>query len=410
MDYVIELSSFGVSLRFNPVLQILTSIRFSKMDEVVLQYPMGTTGQVSTFSQPKKVATVGEVYQTFGPTTPGKYENNYRHFVLEYPGLAFVFEVPMDKSDLYSRDSSAVPRASAEDQPPNLSLPLVSLYCRPSDKSAQITTREDAVRELDHRPYVEVNRGQSITFYYPSSGTSTTIVFGTPVQEVISSLGLPDQRFTKPPSAFGSSKANAHASALTQSTVLPEADYFFNYFDFGVDVLFDGKLHVAKKFILWTNLPSQPNFVRYSKCHFRIETRGIPSSRSSSTSNIHSSSNAIGSPPSDLLDLSGPRHDHAAHNHANEDGADDEEPEIFGAAAPSRPLEASDSSLIPDLITPQMKWPAIEAILGAPTGSPYWFPGREGAFGGMTYFAYPNIIFEVMKKDEYVSKIFLFPD
>lgn len=347
MDYVIELTSFGVSLRFNPILQILTSIKFSRMDEVVLQFPLGSSGQVTSFSMPNKIATVGDVYHTFGPTTPGQFEDNYKHFVLEYPGLAFVFKVPDDKSQLYMRDASAVPRPSPEDQSPNLNLPLVELYCRPSDKEAQISNKEDALRDLEKRPYVDVSLGESITFGYPASNTSTTLVFGVHVQEVITALGLPDQRYTKPATAFSSGR-NA-STAL--STVLSEPDYFFNYFELGIDILFDGKLHVAKKFVLWTNLPSQPDFVRYSKCHFRIETRGDP----------------------------------------------------------SRNLSAS-GSLVPEPITPQMKWPDIAAIMGEPTGDPYWFPTREGAFGGMTYYAYPNIIFEVMKKDAYVSKVFLFPN
>jgi hypothetical protein len=423
MDYVIELSSFGVSLRFNPILQILTSIRFSRMDEVILQFPMGSSGQVVSFSTPKKIATVGDIYQTFGPTTPGQYENNFKNFVLEYPGLAFVFAVPNDKSVLYSHDASAVPRPNPQDPLPNLALPLVSLYCRPSDKESQISTREDAIRELDKRPYVEVIRGESIGFYYPASGTSSTLMFGAHVQEVIAALGLPDQRFTKPNTAFNSSRTLASAV----STVLPEPDYFFNYFDLGVDVLFDGKLHVAKKFVLWTNLPSQPDFVRYSKCHYRIETRGIPfSNRSSSSSNLPKSpskpihGDAAAELHEDLIPLHVDADGQPAMRDskgipkakAHRDGEQDEEQEeaiLSPNLRKSRPLAESDS-LVPEQITPQMKWPAIEAIMGPPTGNPYWFPTREGAFGGMTYFAYPNIIFEVMKKDEYVSKIFLFPD
>lgn len=428
MDYVIELSSFGVSLRFNPILQILTSIRFSKMDEVILQYPMGSSGQVTTFSMPKKVATVGDVYQTFGPTQPGKFESNFQHFVLEYPGLAFVFAVPSEKSMMYSQDASLVPQGSDPQDAltPNLSLPLVSLYCRTSEKAAQIVTREDALRELENRPSVQVQLGQSISFWYPSSSRTTTLMFGTHVQDVITFIGLPDARFTKPATAFSSSRASSNvgsagggmggvggAASLT-STVLPEPDYFFNYFDLGVDILFDGRLHVAKKFVLWTNLPSQPDFVRYSKCHYCIETRDSSSvmSTSSSSSNIRASSSV----PHNIFDNDG----------APNPNEDDEEEEQVGGAhgrglnaqdaqlAPQQaevafnPLAASDL-FVPPQITPQMKWPAIQEVMGPPTGSPYWFPSREGAFGGMTYYAYPSIIFEVMKKDDYVSKIFLFP-
>ena len=418
MDYVIELSSFGVSLRFNPILQILTSIRFSKMDEVILQYPMGSSGQVSTFSLPKKVATVGDVYQTFGPTTHGKFESNFQHYVLEYPGLAFVFAVPAHESELYSRNSVEVPSAEVA---LSLSFPLVSLYCRPSDKEAQIVTRDDALRELERRPFVEVQLGQSIAFWYPMSdrpGFTKTIMFGTHVQDVITSIGLPDARFTKPATAFSSSRtAGPNGNLADHSTVLPEPDYFFNYFDLGVDILFDGSLHVAKKFVLWTNLPSQPDFVRYSKCHYVIETRAL--SASSSSSSIRGSSNALPPVPENIFAIGDEPRAAAI--------AEEEEGEHFGAPAPvlvephaspvraveelraSRPLAGSEH-FVPPPITPQMKWPEIQTVLGPPTGNPYWFPAREGAFGGMTYYAYNTVIFEVMKKDDYVSKIFLFPE
>lgn len=47
-------------------------------------------------------------------------------------------------------------------------------------------------------------------------------------------------------------------------------DYFYNYFRFGIDILFDGTKHIVKKFILWTNLPAQPYFTKYEKCHYKI--------------------------------------------------------------------------------------------------------------------------------------------
>jgi len=41
-------------------------------------------------------------------------------------------------------------------------------------------------------------------------------------------------------------------------------DYFFNYFDLGIDILFDGVTNVVKKFILHTNFPSHYDFNRYA--------------------------------------------------------------------------------------------------------------------------------------------------
>lgn len=60
------------------------------------------------------------------------------------------------------------------------------------------------------------------------------------------------------------------------------ADYFYNYFALGIDILFDIQTHIVKKFILHTNFPSHYQFnqyisvttylttLRYVKCNFRI--------------------------------------------------------------------------------------------------------------------------------------------
>ena len=38
----------------------------------------------------------------------------------------------------------------------------------------------------------------------------------------------------------------------------------------GLDILFDGKSHKAKKFVMHTNAPGHPEFNTYSKCNFLV--------------------------------------------------------------------------------------------------------------------------------------------
>lgn len=40
-------------------------------------------------------------------------------------------------------------------------------------------------------------------------------------------------------------------------------DYFYNYFNFGIDILFDIKTHTIKKFILHSNFPCHHQFNRF---------------------------------------------------------------------------------------------------------------------------------------------------
>lgn len=49
------------------------------------------------------------------------------------------------------------------------------------------------------------------------------------------------------------------------------SDYFYNYFSAGLDILFDGRTHRAKKFVLHTNFPGHADFNVYHKCQFRLE-------------------------------------------------------------------------------------------------------------------------------------------
>ena len=45
-------------------------------------------------------------------------------------------------------------------------------------------------------------------------------------------------------------------------------DYFYNYYRFGFDILFNGQQHIVKKIILHTNIPGCHEFGVYSKANF----------------------------------------------------------------------------------------------------------------------------------------------
>lgn len=51
------------------------------------------------------------------------------------------------------------------------------------------------------------------------------------------------------------------------------SDYFYNYFELGVDLLFDGNKHTLKKIVMHTNQPENMLFNEYTRCHFQIYDR-----------------------------------------------------------------------------------------------------------------------------------------
>lgn len=58
-------------------------------------------------------------------------------------------------------------------------------------------------------------------------------------------------------------------------------DYFFNYIDLGIDILFDGFTHKISKFILHSNKLGHPDFNRWCKCNFSIILANDPHSNQS---------------------------------------------------------------------------------------------------------------------------------
>ena len=95
--------------------------------------------------------------------------------------------------------------------------------------------------------------------------------FGDCPQTVVNALGTPSSVFVRPPGKLAIHGASLNDAAVAMaccvhtraatlaesepSPVPPEADYFWNYPDAGVDVLFDRCTHTVKKVILHTNFP-----------------------------------------------------------------------------------------------------------------------------------------------------------
>jgi len=164
-------------------------------------------------------------------------------------------------------------------------------------------------------------------------------------------LGAPDHITykTSDPLLIHSSKGSEY---------LYQYDYFYNYLKKGLDILFDATSHKIKKFILHTNFPTHPQFNLYTKCHYKIK------------------------PPSSI-DLEEPLEE-------NEDNSKEIEEQF---------------------ITPEMKWPTIEDIYakcGEKIGNPFHQPpATDSPFGGSTYYAFKDIIYEVMD-NKYVSTVTLF--
>jgi hypothetical protein len=81
-------------------------------------------------------------------------------------------------------------------------------------------------------------------------------------------FGAPNDVFSR-----NGSLTNIHSPDANNTFLDPIQDYFFNYFDLGIDVFFDGHTHKVKKLVLHTNLITKSDFGRYRKCHFQLRAK-----------------------------------------------------------------------------------------------------------------------------------------
>jgi len=88
------------------------------------------------------------------------------------------------------------------------------------------------------------------------------------VQHVLSELGIPSSTYDKLEDKMKIHRDSYKSAKQKQNSSAP--DYFFNYFDLGMDILFDGETHTVKKVVVHTNIPGQSEFNQYRRCHYHI--------------------------------------------------------------------------------------------------------------------------------------------
>ena len=230
IDIKVVILELGLDLLFDPNLQLLTAINVVEVMKSSFTYA-GTK-----FCSPSNLATFHTIYSLFGPTFPGKIMNKEYH--LQYRGINFVFEIP--EKFLPLKD---------------LELPLVLPdKTSPNLKSFTLVAGEDRkfnVRETIVMPNMGIKMG------------NMSILIGNTTQDILVELGPPSDIMYKQDDKMGIHRIKSHHS-------LSLADYFWNYYDLGIDILMDGDKHVAKKIILHTNNLHHYEAMHYEKCYFKF--------------------------------------------------------------------------------------------------------------------------------------------
>jgi hypothetical protein len=157
-------------------------------------------------------------------------------------------------------------------------------------------------------------------------------------------------------------------------------DYIYNYFENGLDVVFDGKLSIVKRVIVHTNSPNHAIFNTYSKCNFSATF-----SENLIMKNNHIVRDSAGSV------AAGPEPPAAAPKKGK--GA---------SAAPPPSLPTSGK-----VVTAETTFAAIEQLLGYTPRPMINDKGSvDSPFGRTLYYAYPGAMLEIMKKGTIASVSF----
>nr|CAG4638477.1 EOG090X06XP [Cyclestheria hislopi] len=270
-DLVLSLTHDGIRLLFDSVSQRLRVIEIFNMNMVKLKY----CGIV--FSSPEVVPTIDQIDHSFGATHPGVYDAEKKIFTLNFRGLSFVFHVEQACEPRYVRGLGSLqftngssPVASKmyifngnsliDSKPPPL--PISCFFSHPYLQNLEVLRHNNATLGVKLSLLCE---GPSQVLEPRRHSCVQELKFGSSVQDVLSLLGAPSRVFYKAEDKMRIHSPQAHLRAPALFS-----DYFYNYFTLGLDVLFDGKHHRLKKFVLHTNYPGHYNFNMYHRCEFNL--------------------------------------------------------------------------------------------------------------------------------------------
>jgi len=281
VDLVINLTSDGIKLIFDPVSQRLKVILVHDLSLLKLKY------SDVLFNCPEVSPTIEQIDQSFGATHPGVYDDDKRVFTLTFRGLSFEFPADTKFQPSYAGIRQKLGRLQF---PPGESPRVSRMYiyrgnslgdcaAPPLPAPRYPALYQDGVDILRrHRKTlglrVRIVPVPSLPNASPTSEDSAggesplcrrDVLFGDSVQDVVSALGAPARIYYKSEDKMKIHSPNAHKKAAVQ-----KSDFFYNYFTMGFDVLFDARTNTAKKFILHTNYPGHYNFNMYHRCQFEL--------------------------------------------------------------------------------------------------------------------------------------------
>lgn len=258
-DTCLSLPEYGLHLRFDAAsqrLRVIDLFDVAKPDELSLA-PLagGGDGERRVFASATGVQpTFQHIYELFGPTFAGRYDERYGAYILTYNGVSILFPIPERFRSRYDGSGTELPLELPDGTTPAAS--RIMLFHGKSVEAAQLPPLPP------NAPYFEPvcarvggrdGSGTRVMF----ANRRTSLKLGCSLQAVLGALGEPSARFDKPSGGTGGGGGGR--------------GYFFNYFDLGIDVMFDPSCHRACKIVFRANWPGTPEFCQYSRCNLELQ-------------------------------------------------------------------------------------------------------------------------------------------
>ncbi|OQR98720.1 hypothetical protein ACHHYP_08279 [Achlya hypogyna] len=254
IDIVINSPEDGIKFKFDAVSQLLVAIEVYTVNMISLRYHSELVfgkGLSATFLS---------IYQLFGPTYPGTFDTSTKVYSLHYMGCAFQFPIPSQYKAKYEQNDTLPMELPNGATPAAISFSIYggSDMTQPEPPVPLKPFYFDEVVAL-------VSATETVTCLFTKS--KRTLRLGATPQEVASELGAPASTYYK----------------AVMDNAKPTGDYFHNYPELGLDLLYTPH-HTLAKIVLRTNVPgsayvaevaliprSHSEFSAYLKCNFRIE-------------------------------------------------------------------------------------------------------------------------------------------
>eukprot|EP00457_Paulinella_chromatophora_P003432 gb/GEZN01003440.1/.p1 GENE.gb/GEZN01003440.1/~~gb/GEZN01003440.1/.p1 ORF type:complete len:414 (+),score=35.72 gb/GEZN01003440.1/:447-1688(+) len=356
-DLCLNLVDYGLQLRFDPVSQRLRLIDVYDLSKVQLEYR-------GSICSENGVPSFQQIYKLFGPTYPGRFLEKGNTYLLQYPGVCFLFAI---KQNFTVDTTTHLPVEYADGSSPIASRvyvhhgPFVANRSLPPLKKCN-TRKSIQLSDAYFLPVlVYLKQGILITALDVSVG------FQTSAQDLLVDLGPPESSWVK-------HKHDIVKIHTRKSMPGKAKDYMFNYFMLGMDFLIDGSTHCVKKILLHSNLIGTISFGRYRKCNFQLVLDGgkkvPPAEVASNVSQDQKKSTNVNEPKSFASTQSGDR---------------------------GKDIDSSSYGV-------ETKFSEFKRVLGE-CGPPMVnnCPRAENPFGATLFYAYDGILFQVADNDLLVN-------